>query len=92
MKYNDLINEFLDLLDEDLFIIKIKELKKKLLKDKSLLDKIEEYKQLNTIELKKKLYDNKDYFEYLKLETSINIMIQDIKNKFKILYSRKCIK
>ena len=43
MKYNDLINEFLDLLDKQEDIIKIKKLKQKLLNDQELLNSITDY-------------------------------------------------
>ena len=92
MKYNDLINEFLNLLDEDSDIKKLKVLKKKLMSNKSFLKEIEDYKLSKTVDKKKLLYENQDYLEYLKIETHINILIQEIKNKFNILNSRKCFK
>ena len=89
MKYNDLINELLDLLDQNEDIKKIKTIKETLLNNKELQIDLEEYHFVKTIENKKKLLDNKDYLEYLKCETNINFLIQDIKNNF-ILSNRKC--
>ena len=91
MKYNDLINEFLDILDENEDIKKIKELKVKLLKDSNFLRQLNNYKLIKTIDNKKKLFDNNNFTEYLKSETNINILIQEIKNKFKFV-KRGCIR
>ena len=85
MKYNDLINEILDILDKNEDIIKIKELKNILIKDSCFLNDLENYKLVKNIDNKKKLYENKDYIEYLKSETNINILIQAIKNKFNFI-------
>ena len=91
MKYNDLINEFLDLLDKQEDIIKIKKLKQKLLNDQELLNSITDYQLYKTVKLKEKLYNNKDYKEYLKLESNINLLILLIKQKFNF-NNRMCIK
>ncbi len=88
MEYNDLINELLDLLDKNKEIRRIKELKNKLLQDKTLKKEIENYKLTKNVNDKKKLYENKDYLEYLKLETEINLLIQNIKKEFKVFNSR----
>ena len=89
MKYNDLINELLDLLDQNEDIKKIKELKNVLLNDKKLQSDLENYHLVKTIENKQRLLNNQNYLEYLKSETNINFLIQDIKNNF-ILSNRKC--
>ena len=85
MKYNDLINDLLDLLDKNSDIIKIKYLKGILLNDSDFLSELDNYKIVKTVENKKKLYQNKDYLEYLKSKTNINILIQKIQNKFKFV-------
>ena len=92
MKYNELINELFDILDNNYDVIKIKDLKNKLIKDKNFINSLEDYRLVKTINNKKKLYENKDYLEYLKSETNINILIQNIKNKFSIFNNRKCLK
>lgn len=92
MKYNDLINEFLNLLDKDDNIIKIKKLKNNLINNKSFLKELEEYRLYKNVDNKKKLYQNKDYNEYLKCENNINLLILNIRNKFNIFNSRKCLK
>ena len=92
MKYNDLINELLDLLDKNEDIKKIKILKENLLKDNVFLKQLDDYKLFKTVEKKQKLFENKDYKEYLIRENNINLLILNIKNKFNIISSRKCIK
>ncbi len=89
MKYNELINELLDLLDKANSIIKFKELKDKLLNDKAFLEKIKNVNLDMNLNNKKKLYENIDYVEYLKLETNIKMLICSIKNKFNFI-SRSC--
>ena len=56
MKYNDLINELLDLLDKNSDIKKVKSLKDKLILNKELTKDIENYKLIKTVDNKKKLY------------------------------------
>ena len=91
MKYNDLINNLLDLLDNNNDIIKVKELKNKLQNDSNFLSYLNNYKLNNSIDNKKKLYENKNYVEYLHSETNINILIQEIKKKFNFV-KQGCIK
>ena len=76
MKYNDLINELLDLLDKNDDIKKIKELKEKLVKDNSLSEDIKLYQLTKSIDLKKKLFGHHDYLEYLTLENNLIFLIQ----------------
>ena len=81
MEYNNLINELLDILDKDENIIKIKELKNKLLNDNKLLEDIKNVNNSPSIESKKNLFNNNDYKEYLRLESNINLIILSIKQK-----------
>ena len=90
MKYNDLINELLNLLDENDDIKKIKVLKEKLINDKSLEENLNDYHLTKSITTKKKLFENQDYLEYLTIENNLNFLIHDIKTKFSKLYDRKC--
>ena len=91
MEYNKLIDDLLDILDKDENIINIKKVKTKLLNNLDFLSCIEKYKLSKDINDKKKLYENIDYVNYLKYETNINILIQSIKSKFKLV-NRKCYK
>lgn len=90
MKYNELINELLDLLDKNEDIIKIKKIKKELQEDKNLIKKIQEYQLTKDINLKKELYQNSTYQEYLQAETNINYLILAIKKAWQIFSNRKC--
>ena len=90
MKYNDLINQLLDLLDKNSDIKKVKSLKDKLILNKELTKDIENYKLIKTVDNKKKLYTNQEYLEYLSSEVAVNLLIEKIKKKFSIFSSRKC--
>ena len=91
MEYNDLINELLDVLDKQKDIVNIKELKKELLKDSCFLRDLENYNLIKTVDNKKKLYKNINYVKYLQSETNINILINEIKNKFKFVKRGSCL-
>ena len=91
MEYNNLINELLDILDKDENIIKIKELKNKLLNDNKLLEDIKNVNNNPSIESKKNLFNNNDNKEYLRLESNINLIILSIKQKLNFS-SRSCLK
>ncbi|MBQ8891480.1 MAG: hypothetical protein IJ068_01280 [Bacilli bacterium] len=92
MKYNDLINELLEILDKNSDIVNLKELKKTLLNDSNFLRDLEKFHLIKTVENKKILYQNDNYLKYLKCETNINILIQEIKNKFKIFKKNGCLR
>ena len=92
MEFNYLINELFDVLDKNRDIIKIKELKKVLLNDSNFLRDLESFRLVKTVDSKKLLYENKDFLDYLKSETNINILIQEIKSKFKIFKKNGCLK
>ena len=82
MKYNDLLNELFDLLDENQDIKRIKTLKGKLINNPELKNNL-------SVESKKKLYENQDYVKYLESENNIRLLVADIKKKFNFT-NRKC--
>ncbi len=90
MKYNELINELLDLLDNNYDIKRIKSLKKNLINDASFIKMLNNYHVEKTVANKKKLYENKYYLEYLQCENNINKLIYSIKSQFKEFNNRKC--
>ncbi len=90
MEYNDLINELLDLISENEDVKKLKKIKEELLLDKKLQAEINNYRLSKTLDNKKKLFLNSKYLEYLKSENEINLLIEDIKRKFKIFSNRVC--
>ena len=89
MKYNDLLNELFDLLDENQDIKRIKTLKGKLINNPELKNNLSLYKETRSVESKKKLYENQDYVKYLESENNIRLLIADIKKKFNFT-NRKC--
>ena len=89
MKYNDLLNELFDLLDENQDIKRIKTLKGKLINNLELQNNLSLYKETRSVESKKKLYENQDYVKYLESENNIRLLIADIKKKFNFT-NRKC--
>ena len=90
MEYNNLINDLLDLLDNNIDVIKLKKLKKKLLNDLKFQEDLKNYHLTKTVANKKKLFENKDYTEYLKCENNLNILIVEIRNCFKEFNNRGC--
>ena len=48
-----------------------------------LINLINNYRNNQTVENKKKLYENNDFLEYIKNETELNYLIMNINNKFK---------
>ena len=92
MELNYLIDDLLSLLDENKDIKKIKEIKSILVNDSNFMELLNNYKENNSIDNKKRLYENNDYLNYLKSETNINLLILEIKNKFNIYNDRNCIK
>ena len=89
MKYNDLLNELFDLLDENQDIKRIKTLKGKLINNLELQNNLSLYKETRSVESKKKLYENQDYVKYLESENNIRLLVADIKKKFNFT-NRKC--
>lgn len=80
------LKSYLDNLDD---IKNIKDINKKLSKDKDLLNKIELYRNNKDINLKKEILSNKDYKEYKRLESNINLLILEINSKLKELVPRR---
>ena len=75
------LTNLLDLLDENIYIKRIKNLENNINDDTKAL--IKEYQLNPSIELKKKILNNPHYKEYLECETNINCLIMAINNKFK---------
>jgi len=75
------LTNLLDLLDENIYIKRIKELKNNINDDTKKL--IKEYQINPSIELKKRILNNQEYKDYLECETNINCLIMVINNKFK---------
>jgi len=75
------LDELEDLLDQNIYIQNINDLKNKISNDTIKL--IKEYQLNPSIELKKKILEDQNYKAYLENETNINCLIMGINNKFK---------
>ena len=80
------LKSYLDNLND---IKNIKDINKNLSKDKDLLNKIELYRNNKDINLKKEILSNKDFKEYKRLESNINLLILEINSKLKELVPRR---
>ena len=81
MEINDKLNELFALLDQNEDIIKIEKIKKNI--SNKELELINNYRNNQSIDNKKKLYDNEIINNYLIHESNINYLIMQINNKFK---------
>lgn len=78
-------------LNENVSVKKIKELNKKLEKDKELLKDIEKYQYTKDINLKNKIMNNNLFKEYKEEETEINFIILEINKRLKQINNKgKC--
>lgn len=78
-------------LNENVSVKKIKELNKKLEKDKELLKDIEKYQYTKDINLKNKIMNNDLFKEYKEAETEINFIILEINKRLKQINNKgKC--
>ncbi len=78
-------------LNENVLVKKIKELNKKLEKDKELLKDIEKYQYTKDINLKNKIMNNNLFKEYKEEETKINFIILEINKRLKQINNKgKC--
>lgn len=72
-------------------IKEIKELNKEIIKDKELLNKIEEYNRTQDEKLKQEIINNELFKKYKVLETDINVLILEINSKLKQINDKgKC--
>lgn len=74
------MNELFALLDNLDCIKNIIEIKNNVSSD--LIKMINEYREMPTIQNKKRLYENETFLEYIKNETELNYLIMAINNKF----------
>lgn len=78
-------------LNENVSVKKIKELNKKLEKDKELLKDIEKYQYTKDTNLKNKIMNNDLFKEYKEEETEINFIILEINKRLKQINNKgKC--
>ena len=93
---NNKIDELIELLNSDNRIIKLEELKNKLLSDKDFISKIGKLKDLDIyskeyLDLKKELFENSEFVSFKELENEINYLIMEINSKLNTLTNeRRC--
>ena len=78
---NQKLEELFSILDNDIEIRELLELKKNITSDDIKL--IDNYRLEPTLQNKKKIYENEKLQKYLLLETEINYLIMEINQKFK---------
>lgn len=79
----DKIEKLKEELDKEEKIILIKKQLEIIMKNKELINKINNYKKNNNEELKHEIYKNKDFIKYKELENEINLLIFEINSKLK---------
>ena len=84
-KTNNLISKIDDLEQ----VKRIKELNKKLSKDKEIKKLIEDYSISRDESIKSKIIDNELFKEYKLNETDINLLIMDINSRLKSINGKK---
>lgn len=75
------LDELYNLIDNLDCVKNIENIKNNINRD--LIELINNYRLVPTIENKKKLYQNNTFLEYIKNETELNYLIMHINNKFK---------
>lgn len=79
----DKIEKLKEELNKEEKIVFIKKQLEIIMKNKELINKINNYKKNNNEELKLEIYKNKDYIKYKELENEINLLIFEINSKLK---------
>lgn len=95
-KVNEKLDSLFKVLDNNLIIKEIQELKINILNNKELLEVVSNLQTFDTYsyqyqELKKKLFKNRDFIRFKELENELNLLILEINQKLKLLtYERGC--
>ena len=85
MDYNLIYQDLLFSINNSKLGYDIKESLKSIYNDKDLIDSINKYKVTNDESLRKKIYNNKKFMRYKKLENETNLLIMKLNNIFKEL-------
>ena len=81
----DKVNNLKNTLDKEEAVVKIRELKEKVMKDSLLLDDIKKYQNNPNDKLKEKIINNKLFREYKHEEVEINLIIMKINQILKTI-------
>ena len=93
---NKKIDSLINVLDHDNRIIKLAEIKEKLISNQELITKITKLKELDRYsseykELKANLFKDSDFVSFKELESEIDFLILEINNKLNVLTNeRRC--
>lgn len=88
----DKIDSLINILDNNEYVKKIKELNTIIKDDKELMKLLEEYKYNKSDSLKRKILENENFKEYKTNETEINFIIMYLNKKLKeIQDGKECI-
>ncbi len=88
----DKIDNLINILDNNEYVKKIKELNTIIKDDKELMKLLEEYKYNKSDSLKRKILENENFKEYKTNETEINFIIMYLNKKLKeIQDGKECI-
>jgi len=88
------LDEITNIIDNDKDIIEYKLLRKEILEDKDLLDKINKLKEINSynkeyVDLKNEILSNEKYKKYIYLEKELFYIIKDINIKLNSLTEKR---
>ena len=88
------LDEITNIIDNDKDIIEYKLLRKEILEDKDLLDKINKLKEINSynkeyVDLKNEILSNERYKKYIYLEKELFYIIKDINIKLNSLTEKR---
>lgn len=85
MDYNLIYQDLLFSINNSKLNYDIKEALKSIYNDQDLMNSINQYKVTKDESLKKKIYNNKKFMRYKKLENETNLLIMKLNNIFKEL-------
>ena len=81
--------ELLDYLDNSKIVKDLTTAKNKLLKNQDILKKIKKYQKEKNITLKKEIFNNPDYANYMQCYNELSYLVMDINKKIKNITGKK---
>lgn len=84
--------ELLDYLDNSKIVKDLTTAKNKLLSNQDILNKIKKYQKEENITLKKEIFNNHDYANYIQCYNELSYLVMDINQRIKNMTGKKgCI-
>lgn len=81
--------ELLDYLDNSKIVKELATAKKKLLSNQNILNKIKKYQKEKNITLKKEIFNNLDYANYIKCYNQLSYLVMEINKRIKNITGKK---